>query len=170
MFKKNKSNLFSEKNNAGSFSNKLITIKTDSLIYKQSNFKNFKAGISVKKNMGRLNGKLKFKSKDGKIHSLTLLSRILSVINISTLFKGKLPDVKQKGFKYNSINFKANIVNSKIILDEVVIDGHDMALVFKGTIDPVKNDLDLTCLVAPFKTIDLLIERIPLINTMLEGE
>ncbi|MCK5101087.1 MAG: AsmA-like C-terminal domain-containing protein, partial [Desulfobacteraceae bacterium] len=158
LFAKNKNNLFSEKDGVGTFSNKLITIKADSLMYKQSNFENFKAGISAQKNKNGLNGKLKFKSKDGKIHSLTLLSRILAVINISTLFKGKLPDITQKGFRYHSINFKADIVNNRIVLDEVVIDGHDMALVFKGTIDPVKNDLDLTCLVAPFKTIDMLIE------------
>ncbi|MCK5313154.1 MAG: AsmA-like C-terminal domain-containing protein [Desulfobacteraceae bacterium] len=170
LFSKHKNTLFSEKKDAAdTFPNKLITIETDSLIYKQSDFKNSKAGISVKKNKNGLNGKLKFKSKDGKIHSLTLLSRILSVINISTLFKGKLPDIKQEGFKYHSINFKADIINNIIVLDEVVIDGHDMALVFQGTIDPAKNDLDLICLVAPFKTIDMLIEKIPLISTMLNN-
>ena len=75
----------------------------------------------------------------------------------------------QEGFKYNFIKVKANIINNKIVLEEAFIDGHDMALVFKGTIDPVKNDLKVTCLVAPFKTIDRLIEKIPFVNKALNN-
>ena len=44
-----------------------------------------------------------------------------------------------------------------------------MTLIFSGWIDPVKDTLDLTCLVAPFKTIDLIIEKIPILNTILNG-
>jgi AsmA-like C-terminal region len=164
-----KNNFFSTRGKKDTFPNKLIILHTGSLKYKKSDFNNFKADISIKKNIKGINGNLNLKSKDGKILSLTMLSRILSVVNISTLFKGKLPDVNQQGFKYKDISFKAKIVDNKIVIKEAVIDGHDMALVFKGTFDTVKNDLDLTCLVAPFKTIDMLIEKIPLINTMLNN-
>ena len=44
-----------------------------------------------------------------------------------------------------------------------------MALVFSGQIFPFENKLNLTCLVAPFKTIDTIIKYIPLINTILSG-
>ncbi len=42
-------------------------------------------------------------------------------------------------------------------------------MIFTGWIDPVNDQLDLTCLVAPFKTIDLIIKYIPIVNTMLGG-
>ncbi len=151
------------------FSKKIIIIKTNSALYKKSVFKNFQTNINIRKNSKGFNGNLNFTTYNGKIHQLTLLSRILSIINISTIFKGKLPDIKQSGFKYNSIHFKSDIVNNKIIIKEAVIDGHDMALVFKGTINPANNHLNLTCLVAPFKTIDILIEKVPVISTMLNN-
>ncbi|MCD4744153.1 MAG: AsmA-like C-terminal region-containing protein [Desulfobacteraceae bacterium] len=169
LFIKNKTSVFSSEQRNTTFPEKHIKLQADSLKYKKSDFNDFQTNVGIQRNTNGLNGKFNLTTKDGTIHRLTLVSRILSVINISTFFKGELPDVKQQGFKYNSINVKAKIVNNIIILEEALIDGHDMALVFKGTIDPVKNDLDLTCLVAPFKTIDLLIERIPLVNTMLDN-
>ncbi|MCP3898182.1 MAG: hypothetical protein GY707_00440, partial [Desulfobacteraceae bacterium] len=92
-----------------------------------------------------------------------------SAINISNYFKNGGPDFKQTGFKYKSIVIKANIVDNKILLKEAVIDGQDMTLVFTGSIDIKKNDLNLTCLIAPFKTIDLLVEKIPVVNVMLNN-
>ena len=44
-----------------------------------------------------------------------------------------------------------------------------MALIFSGWIDPLNDKMDLTCLVAPFKTIDTIIKYIPVVNTMLSG-
>jgi len=50
-----------------------------------------------------------------------------------------------------------------------VIDAENMALFFTGEIHPFQNRLDLTCLVAPFKTIDTIVQFIPVVNTILEG-
>ncbi len=44
-----------------------------------------------------------------------------------------------------------------------------MALFFTGEIHPFENRLNLTCLVAPFKTIDTIVQFIPVINTILDG-
>ena len=116
-----------------------------------------------------VNGALTLNAEKGRIYKLTLLSRILSVLNVSKFFKGKIPDVTQNGFAYNKIFLEAQIKDSIIHLTRAVIDGQDMTLIFSGWIDPVKETLDLTCLVAPFKTIDLIIEKIPIINTLLNG-
>ncbi|MDA3916941.1 MAG: AsmA-like C-terminal domain-containing protein [Deltaproteobacteria bacterium] len=116
-----------------------------------------------------INGSLEFIAKKGHIYKLTLLSRILSVINVSKVFKGKLPDITQDGFRYETIVIEAYIKDSIIYLTKAIIDGEDMTLVFTGVIDPLNDKLNLTCLVAPFKTIDLIIEKIPIINTILEG-
>lgn len=116
-----------------------------------------------------INGSLEFIAKKGHIYQLTLLSRILSVINVSKVFKGKLPDITQDGFLYETIVIEAYIKDSIIYLTKAIIDGEDMTLVFTGVIDPLSDKLNLTCLVAPLKTIDLIIEKIPVINTLLEG-
>ena len=59
---------------------------------------------------------------------------------------------------------------SKIDLTNAVIKGLDMTLIFRGWINPLKNEMNLICLVAPFKTADIIIEKIPLISTMLNNQ
>ena len=169
IFTKTNDGLFTKEPNSNNFPEKRIKIKTNLLTYKESHFNNFITDLLIKKEKNKFQGKLDITSEQGKIHSLTLISRILSAINISNYFKDGGPDFNQTGFKYKSIKVKSVIKNNVIILKEAVIDGQDMTLVFKGTIDIEKDDLNLTCLVAPFKTIDLLIEKIPVVNTMLNN-
>jgi len=111
-----------------------------------------------------VNGRISFTAHDGKIHKMTLLSRLLSVLNIL-----KLPDITQEGFRYRSVEVEAAVKKGVIQLEKAVIDAENMALVFTGQIFPFENKLNLTCLVAPFKTIDTIITYIPLINTILSG-
>ncbi len=119
--------------------------------------------------LNNFKGELKYNSTDGRIYKLTLLSRILSVLNVSKVFKGNIPDISQTGFAYNEIDIEGEIKNSRITIKKAVIDGTDMTLIFLGWIDPINDKIDLTCLVAPFKTIDMIIEKIPIINTLLSG-
>ncbi|WP_304511432.1 YhdP family protein [Desulfobacula sp.] len=119
--------------------------------------------------LNKLTGAFIFNAEKGRIYKLTLLSRILSVLNVSKIFKGKIPNVTQDGFAYKNISIEADIKDSTIYLTKAIIDGQDMTLIFSGWIDPVNDKIDLTCLVAPFKTVDLIIEHIPIVNTFLEG-
>jgi len=130
---------------------------------------NLKSNGFKKDFLNKLNGAIILNAEKGRIYKLTLLSRILSVLNISKIFKGKIPDVTQNGFAYDNIYLEADIKDSIIHLTRAIIDGQDMTLLFSGWIDPVNDALDLTCLVAPFKTIDLIIKKIPIINTILNG-
>ncbi len=132
---------------------------SDKLIDKEKN--------SLKNNF---NGNLQFNSDGGRIFRLTLLSRILSVINISRLLEGKLPDIEQNGFAFDKIEISADVEKSKINLTDAVIKGLDMTLIFRGWIDPLQNEMNLTCLVAPFKTADIIIEKIPILGTMLNNQ
>ncbi len=119
---------------------------------------------SVKTLHTDLTGDISFESEKGQIHKMTLLSRLLSVLNIL-----KLPDIRQEGFRYRSIQVNAQMKNGTIHLEKAVIDAENMALFFTGDIHPFENRLDLTCLVAPFKTIDTLVQFIPVVNTILSG-
>ncbi len=116
-----------------------------------------------------INGFLFFSARKGRVYKLTLLSRILSVLNVSSFLKGRIPDVTQKGFSYSLITIEADIRDSIIYLNRAVIEGTDMTLLFSGTLDVPNDSMNLTCLVAPFKTIDLIVEKIPLVNTVVSG-
>ncbi|OQY00213.1 MAG: hypothetical protein B6I26_08695 [Desulfobacteraceae bacterium 4572_130] len=132
-----------------------------------------KGNIYTKGNLNSINknfkGNIDFYSTNGRIYKLTLLSRILSVINVSKIFKGKLPNFEQNGFAYNSMAIEATIEKSRIFINSAIINGIDMNLSFTGWIDPLKKNLNLTCLISPLKTIDIVIDKIPFINTILDG-
>ncbi|GAH11846.1 unnamed protein product, partial [marine sediment metagenome] len=50
------------------------------------------------------------------------------------------------------------------------IDSPSMGIACEGDIDLVKKKVDLTVLVAPFKTVDRIIKHIPLVNNILGGK
>ncbi len=130
---------------------------------------NIESNGTTKDFLNKITGSIILDAEKGRIYKLTLISRILSVLNVSTFFKGTIPNVTQEGFAYNNISIEADIKDSIIYLNKAIIDGQDMTLIFSGWIDPINDKIDLICLAAPFKTVDLIIEHIPIINTLLGG-
>jgi hypothetical protein len=110
------------------------------------------------------NGSLTFNAANGRIYKWTLLSRLLSVLNIL-----QVADISKEGIGYRTIVIEAQIKDSIVHLKKAVIDADNMALILSGWIDPLNDTMELTCLVAPFKTIDTIIKYIPVVNTMLNG-
>ncbi len=117
---------------------------------------------SLKNITRQLHGNFGFSSANGTIYRATFLSRILSIINVF-----HIGEFVKKGFFYNSMEITADIRNGKFFLTHAVIDGKNMVLVFTGWVDPVSDSLDLSCLVAPLKTVDTMIQYIPLAKTII---
>ncbi|MEE8432094.1 MAG: AsmA-like C-terminal domain-containing protein [Candidatus Desulfatibia sp.] len=138
---------------------------------------NFKADITAAQKpdetlLGSLEGSLEFDAGKGRFHSGRLhgtLIKILSLLNITEMFKGKLPDIKQEGFGYNSVKIKADIQNGKLYLNEAVIDSTAMEIAGHGSIDLTNKEVDAVVLVAPLKPVDFVVKKIPLVSTILGG-
>ena len=116
-----------------------------------------------------LQGKVDIQAKDGRIYRFPLLSKILSFLNVTELLRGKMPDLSAEGLGYNSIIIKGDIRNGIFILSEAIIDGTTMQLVCQGEIDLAKNRINLIVLVAPFKTVDYVVSKLPLVSYVLKG-
>jgi len=89
---------------------------------------------------------------------------------VTELFRGKVPDITDEGFAYHSMTVKGTLENGKVLLTEAVMDGSSMDIVGVGEIDIVGKTLDLKLYVAPFKTIDFLIKKTPLVGKILGGK
>ena len=89
--------------------------------------------------------------------------------NFTEIFRGELPDLTKEGFAYNSITVKSDLENGKLLLREVLIDGSSMEIACSGDIDLIDKKLDLTVLVAPLKTVDRIVKKIPLIRAITAG-
>ena len=115
-------------------------------------------------------GNFELYARDGRIFQMTLLSRALSLINVSSLLKAKLPDLVQHGFAYETMIFKGEISENRIFIKKGIINGVDMTLAITGWLDPLEKTMDLLFFISPLKSVDSLIRKLPVINTMFKGD
>nr|WP_320017367.1 AsmA-like C-terminal domain-containing protein [uncultured Desulfobacter sp.] len=110
------------------------------------------------------NGHFNFQAQSGRIFKATVLSRVLSMLNIL----GDT-DLKQQGFGFKTFEANAEVKESVVHIKKAFIDADNMAIIAEGWVDPLNDSLDIIFLVAPFKTIDTIIKHIPIVNTILDG-
>jgi hypothetical protein len=116
-----------------------------------------------------LRGNFDFLARDGRIYRLKLLSTIFDLVNVTEILIGKFPDMSRQGFAYDSITVKGNLQEGKLILKEAIMDGSSMELVGQGEVDLIAEKIDLTVLVAPLKTVDFTLKKIPMVRDILGG-
>jgi uncharacterized protein YhdP len=119
-----------------------------------------------------LNGHLEFDTTPGHYHSgraVGTVTKIFRLLNVTEVFRGKLPDIEQEGFGFKSIQGKADIKNGKITYNELSVNGNNMGIAGYGSVDLVDKQVDATVLVAPLKTVDYVVKRIPLVGSILGG-
>jgi hypothetical protein len=114
-----------------------------------------------------LHGKLRFDARDGRIYRSLILARILAFINVTEIFNGSLTDLEKEGFGYKKIKIKTKIKKGRLRFKEISMDGNTLTLTGKGTLDLNNNALDLTLLVAPLKTVDRLVDKVPLVGDII---
>lgn len=116
-----------------------------------------------------LHGNLELTANEGRIYRFGLLAKILALLNVTEIFRGKAPDLKKEGFGYNSVTVKGDLENGKFVLKEAIVDGSSMEIACLGEIDLIDKRIDLKVLVAPLKTIDSVVKKIPLLSHILGG-
>ncbi len=128
-----------------------------------------KAQGKADKLLESLSGNLEFTARDGRIRRHVPLQRAFAYLNVTKSLKGQLPDMNKEEFAYNSITAKATFQDGKAIFNEVIIDSPSMEVISQGYVDYIRNEIDLLILVAPFKTVDWVVKKIPLVGRVLQG-
>ena len=116
------------------------------------------------------NGKLAFSAAEGRIYRFGLLAKVLAILNVTEIYRGEVPDLTGEGFAYRSMSAMAKLQGGKILMEECSVDGASMGIACEGEIDLVENKMNLLILVAPFKTVDRIVEILPLIGGVLGGK
>jgi hypothetical protein len=117
-----------------------------------------------------LSGKMSFSANKGRIYRLNFLGKILALLNLTEIYRGQAPDLTGEGFAYHSMEASVTIHGEKIAIQEFLIDGASMGIVCKGDIDLGDKTMDLIILVSPFKTMDRIVDHIPLVSQILGGK
>jgi uncharacterized protein YhdP len=116
-----------------------------------------------------MEGNIEFHAKDGRIDYALGLVRIVEFLNVTEIYRGKLPDMRKEGLPYNQITIKIMLQKDKMIFKELTLHGPTMEIVGQGEIDLADQKISLKVLVAPLKTVDRITKRIPLVNTIFAG-
>ncbi len=116
-----------------------------------------------------LHGNFQGIAKNGKYNKFGLLSKILSFLNPTETFRGKLLGLAKKGFPYKSITVNGQIQNGILMIDEYVLDAPSMGVTIHGTYDLTEKKVDLKVLVSPFNTADFVVKKTPIIRGLLGG-
>ena len=115
-------------------------------------------------------GNIYIKSTKGRILRLQLLSRIFKVVNITDLFKTDIGSTGKTGFPFSQMNIDTHIDENNLIFDRAILHGEGLNLFLQGDIHLDDYDADLTLLIAPFKSFDTLVSKVPLIGQPLMSE
>jgi len=116
-----------------------------------------------------ISGQLELNARRGRIYRFNLLSKALAVVNLTELFRGKLPDLMQGGLAYENMDIQVDIQDSVCTIKQAVIDGSSANIAGQGTVNLATGETEMIVLVAPFKTVDALVKYTPLIGDWLGG-
>jgi len=114
-----------------------------------------------------LEGDVELKAKDGRIYSFDTLGKVISLLSISEIYRGVVPDLIGQGCGYKSIEAKGKIKNGTLVLSDSVVNGPCVKMVFHGKIDLSKQKLDVIALVAPIRTVERVVDATPLMGKVL---
>lgn len=116
-----------------------------------------------------LKGPLQITLRNGVIEQDKFVARILEVLNVTEIVKGRLPDLSTTGFAYTTMTLQGEFKNGKLLVQKYFMDGETLNLIGKGEIDLVEKTLEIQLLAAPFKTVDTIIKYLPGVNYLLGG-
>jgi hypothetical protein len=115
-------------------------------------------------------GNIYIKSSQGRILRLKTLSRIFAVVNITDLFERHVASTGKRGFPFSQMNIDTHIHANNLVVDRAIIRGEGLNLFARGEIHLDDYDADLTLLIAPFKTFNTIISKVPIIGGPIMGE
>jgi hypothetical protein len=116
-----------------------------------------------------LEGRVDFKARNGKIYQFPTLEKVLSVLSVLEVFRGRVPDIGGSGFPYTSMALRGNIHKGVFTVEKAYIGGKSLDIIAEGEVDLGKQKIDVVVLVAPFSTLNWYIRHTPILGTIMGG-
>lgn len=114
-------------------------------------------------------GELKLDMERGVLRRFNSLSKVFSILNLSQLLSFRLPDMATDGMPFNRITATVALKNGMLATRDFFIDSNAMHISMVGTLNVVKEEMDLLIGVQPLQTVDKIISRIPVVGWILTG-
>ncbi|QER42343.1 hypothetical protein F1847_06140 [Thermodesulfobacterium sp. TA1] len=115
-------------------------------------------------------GELTIKSKKGYVYRAPLVAHLLGFLSPIDLFSGKVPNLENQLLPYEELNFRSKLEDKTLIIDEAFLSASGFRLFGEGPINLTNKQLNLTFYASPFKTVDVIIEKIPKLGPWVLGK
>ncbi len=127
-------------------------------------------GETLQKMKESLQGALRLELENGVIERGNILAKIFSILNVSQLFKGRLPDLKTRGLPYQRISATFRIKDGVAFTEDFLVDSDAMRITAVGNLDLGRNRIDIKVGVHPLGTVDTILSNIPIAGYILTGK
>ena len=114
-------------------------------------------------------GNFEFTARRGRIYKFSLLGRILEYLNVTEILVGRVPRIGAEGLPFRTFSIKGHFQGSRIVVDELELSGSTIGVAGQGFLDLASNRIELTLLVSPFRTVDYVISKIPIVKYFFKG-
>lgn len=116
-------------------------------------------------------GSFKIRATNGVVKRATILTKILSLLDITELFsRNPIKHIMETGYRYDSMEIDGTITGHNIHITRAAIKGAGINFYATGYIDLESKVLDLVVLCSPFKAVDRVFYHIPIVGPFLSGK
>lgn len=115
-------------------------------------------------------GSVKITAHNGSLRQFSVLSKVFSILNVSQLFKLKLPDMVSEGMPYNDIKATIGIKDGVVSTNDLFVASNAMNMSLIGKHDFIRDNMELTLGIQPLQTVDKVVSHIPIVGWILTGK
>ncbi len=126
-------------------------------------------GATVAELAGNASGDAALYSRNGSILKWNLLSKVLGLLNVYDVFRGKA-GLGKEGLPYNKMGATFVAKNGAFYTKDFLIDSPSMVITGEGEVDLKKDSMDGTIKVSPLVALDRTIDKIPILRNILQGK
>jgi uncharacterized protein YhdP len=108
--------------------------------------------------------------EQGSLNRFAFLSKVFSILNVSQLFKFKLPDMVNEGMPYNAIKGTFSLKDGILSSNDLFVNSNAMNISLVGKTDIIKEELDLNIGIQPLQTVDKIVSIIPVVGWILTND
>ena len=114
-------------------------------------------------------GNVSIYSRNGTIRKWKLLAKVLSLLNLYDLFRGRVR-FTEEGLQYTKMGASFKINKGLFTTDNFVLDSPSMLITGKGGINAKNQEVDGTITVSPLVAIDKTINKIPILRNIVRDK
>lgn len=116
-----------------------------------------------------LTGDLRLETRDGVLERYDLLSKILTLVNVTQWSKVRLADLKTQGVPYRSIRGDLKIEKGVLSSMGIAIDSTIAMANLSGSYDLAQDSLAGLLSLRPLEQLDQVLDRLPIVGRIVQG-